>query len=137
MNSVILTEILRFIIPLIQVCGVYIVLFGHLSAGGGFAGGTVLGVSLILYRLVYDKEKIKKKLSFDSLMKFMCLSLVFYGLLKAYYFIGYSFHLKMIPLGIPGNVLSSGAILPLNIAVGIIVAITVYFLFSLFLDGEI
>ncbi|MCT4596237.1 MAG: MnhB domain-containing protein [Anaeromicrobium sp.] len=137
MNSVILREILRFLIPLIQVFGIYVILFGHLSPGGGFSGGTIMGVSFILYRLVSDKREVRYKLSYEKLMKFMCLSLVFYGLLKGYYFIGDSFHLPVIPLGKVGHILSGGAILPLNMAVGIIVAITVYFLFSLFYEGEI
>ncbi|PAB57040.1 MnhB domain-containing protein [Anaeromicrobium sediminis] len=137
MDSIILREILRFLIPLIQVFGIYVILFGHLSPGGGFSGGTIIGASFILYRLVNDKKEVNSKLPYEKLMKSMCLSLVFYGLLKGYYFIGDSFHLPVIPLGKVGNILSAGAILPLNIAVGIIVAITVYFLFSLFNEGEI
>lgn len=42
-----------------------------------------------------------------------------------------------IPIGTPGNILSGGLILPLNIGVGILVACTVYALYSLFNEGEV
>ena len=35
--------------PVILLYGMYIVLNGHLSPGGGFSGGAVMGAGLILY----------------------------------------------------------------------------------------
>jgi multicomponent Na+:H+ antiporter subunit B len=42
-----------------------------------------------------------------------------------------------IPLGTPGDILSAGLILPLSIAVGIVVACTIYCFYSLFSEGEV
>lgn len=139
MNNIVLIEIGKIIIPLIQIFGVYIICFGHLSPGGGFAGGTIIGTSLILYRIIFGKEKAAQKLDFKRLMGLICGALIFYGTLKGYSFITGGAHIKApgLPLGNPGDILSGGYLLPLNIAVGIIVAVTIYFLFCLFYEGEI
>ena len=132
----ILYEVSRFLIPIIHVFGIYIILHGHLSPGGGFAGGTIIGAGLILYRIVFGKEKTEEKLKISKLLNLMCISLIVYGTLKGYSFLvgGSNAHLPEIPLGTPGNILSGGLILPLNICVGVIVSISIYYLFSLFYE---
>jgi len=139
MKNIILEEISKIVIPIIQLLGIYIIVFGHLSPGGGFAGGTIFGVSFILLRIVYGKEKTRKKLGYRRLMILMSGALTFYGIIKGYGFItgGSNLHVFNIPLGTPGDILSGGYLLPLNLAVGLIVAITMYFFFSLFYEGEI
>ena len=139
MQSLILREVSKMIIPFIQIFGLYVIFFGHISPGGGFSGGTILGVSLILYRIAHGKEKSMNKFKYNSLIHSLCGALIFYGILKGYSFItgASGVHFPQIPLGMPGNIFSGGYLLPLNIAVGIIVAVTVYFLFALFYEGEI
>lgn len=135
----ILYQVSKFVIPFIQIFGIYVIVNGHLSPGGGFAGGTIIGASFILFRMVNGKEAASKKLEYEKLMKLMAMSLGAYGLLKGYSFIdgGLELHLYKIPLGEPGRIFSAGYLLPLNIFVGTIVAITIYFLYSLFSEGEI
>ena len=139
MNNTILKEISKIMIPIIQVFGIYVIFFGHLSPGGGFAGGTIIGSSFILYRVAFGKQQAKVKLKYTALLKTMCYALIMYGILKGYSFItgGGNIHGFNIPLGRPGSIFSGGFLLPLNIAVGCIVAITIYFFFSLFYEGEI
>lgn len=138
-KDIILKEICKFVIPFIQIFGVYIIFHGHLSPGGGFAGGAIIGVSFILYRIVYGKEGADKKISYSSLIKISSFGLILYGCMKGYSFIsgGSSMHWPSPPLGKEGNIISAGFILPLNIIVGSLVSITMYFLFSLFKEGEI
>jgi multicomponent Na+:H+ antiporter subunit B len=139
MNHTILQVVGKIMIPFIQIFGIYVVAFGHLSPGGGFAGGTILGVSFIFYRIVYGKEQTNQKFSYEFMMKLMCGALILYGVLKGYSFLtgGNHSHLPQPPLGTPGNILSGGYLLPLNILVGITVTVTIYFLFTLFYEGEI
>lgn len=138
-NNIILKEVSKIIIPFIQIFGFYIIFHGHLSPGGGFAGGTILGASLIIYRIVYGKEQARSKLNDKRLMGSISGALIFYGVLKGYSFItgGGHLHLPQMPLGQPGRIVSGGYLLPLNIAVGIIVAVTIYVFFTLFYEGEI
>lgn len=139
MESFILREVSKMIIPFIQIFGLYIIFFGHISPGGGFSGGTILGVSLILYRISHGKEATMNKFRYNTLIRLLCGALIFYGILKGYSFItgASGIHFSQIPLGTSGNIFSGGYLLPLNIAVGIIVCVTVYFLFTLFYEGEI
>lgn len=139
LNSIILRKVTINVIPFIQIFGLYVILNGHISPGGGFAGGTILGASLILLRIVKGKEEMTRNFKISYLLKTMCGSLIFYGMIKGYSFITGGSHIEgaTIPLGTPGRILSGGFILPLNIAVGLIVATTVYIFFSLFYEGEI
>ena len=139
MKRTVLYEVSRFLIPAIQIYGIYIILHGHLSPGGGFAGGTIIGAGLILYRIVNGKEKTCEKLKYSKLFNLMCSSLIIYGVLKGFSFIigGSEIHSFEIPLGTAGNILSGGLILPLNICVGIVVSVVIYILFNLFYEGDI
>lgn len=139
MRDEILREIGKIVIPFIQIFGIYVIFNGHLSPGGGFSGGTILGVSLILHKLVEEPGKEGSRISGKTVMGFMCFSLMLYGILKGYSFLsgGGELNLPEIPLGTPGRILSGGMLLPLNMAVGIIVCFTIYTFFSLFDKGEI
>jgi multicomponent Na+:H+ antiporter subunit B len=138
-DSTILKQVSKVLIPCIQIFGIYIIFYGHLSPGGGFAGGTIIGTSLILYRIIHGKEFTDKKIPFAKLLTYICGAITLYGLLKGYSFITGGNHLDLPQPGIgtPGNILSGGFLLPLNILVGLIVAITIYFFFTLFDGGEI
>ena len=124
--------------PFVLVFGIYILLNGHLTPGGGFSGGAVLGVGIALYAVAYGVKKVRKIFSFKVLMGCMCGALLFYALAKGYSFImGASGLSTGIPKGTPGNLFSGGLLVPLNVAVGIVVACTLYNLFALFSEGEV
>jgi len=55
---------------------------------------------------------------------------------KKLFFLYGAHHLESgIPKGVPGEILSAGLILPLNICVGIVVACTMYHFYTLFRKG--
>ena len=65
-------------------------------------------------------------------------ALAIYGVLLLYYgFMGFNGLNNHIWLGVPGTILSSGIIMPINVAVGFEVACTIYAFYSLFHKGEI
>ncbi len=65
MNNLIIENITGFLFPFFQVYGFYVLLHGHSSPGGGFAGGAILGASIIFYIIVFGiKEDKEEKLSF-------------------------------------------------------------------------
>ena len=45
----ILQQITAILFPIIIIFGIYVILNGHLSPGGGFSGGAIIGAGLILY----------------------------------------------------------------------------------------
>lgn len=135
-NDVILQRVATVLIPFIMVFGVYIMFNGHLSAGGGFAGGAVLGAGMILYLLSFGFVKASRFLNEKVINSIVCTSLTFYCLIKSYSFFTGANHLhSIISPGTPGDLISSGLILPLNIAVGFVVACTMYSFFAIFRKG--
>ncbi len=136
-RDIILKEIGKILLPLIQLFGIYIIINGHLSPGGGFSGGTILGTSLIIMHLIYGEDFVKNIYTKKKLIYITSISLIFYTLLKGYSFISYELHLPHPSIGDPGNILSSGFILPLNIAVGLLVASIFYIIFSIFIRDEV
>ncbi|WP_258189578.1 MnhB domain-containing protein [Candidatus Hakubella thermalkaliphila] len=62
MEDIIVRYVSRIILPFVQLYGLYVVLHGHLSPGGGFSGGAIIGASMILYALSFNLAAGSKKL---------------------------------------------------------------------------
>lgn len=136
-EDVILQKCAMVLTPLIFVFGIYIILNGHLSPGGGFSGGAVLGSGLILYLNAFGFEKTARFFHTRTYRRITVTALSFYCLAKSYSFFTGANHLESgIPLGTPGAIFSSGLILPLNICVGMVVACTMYAFYTLFRKGD-
>lgn len=132
----ILQMITLLLFPVIMIFGIYIVLNGHISPGGGFSGGAVLGAGLILYSNAFGFEKLNRFFTEKTYKWISFGALTFYCLAKSYSFFTGANHLESgIPLGTPGAIISSGLILPLNICVGMVVACTMYAFYTLFRKG--
>ena len=57
----------KLLVPIALLFGIYVVLNGHLSAGGGFSGGAILGAALILTVRACGSEKwIRSSLSIPT-----------------------------------------------------------------------
>lgn len=135
-NDVILEQATRILFPMIMLFGVYIVLNGHLSPGGGFSGGAIMGAGLILYLNAFGFQKTQRFFT-EKTFRYVSLgALMFYCCAKSYSFFTGANHLPSgIPLGTPGAILSSGLIFYLNICVGLVVACTMYAFFVMFRKG--
>lgn len=137
-KDIILQTIVSIILPFAFMLGIFVILNGHISPGGGFSGGVIFGASFILYDAAFGHERTSKFLNFKSITTVMVLALSTYGILKAFSFITGSAQIETnIPLGTVGNILSAGFILPLNICVGLIVSLSMYLFFALYTRGEI
>jgi len=66
LTDALLRVVSRFVIPVIQVYGLYVILSGHI--GGGFAGGMVLGIGFVLYSLVFGLDEGQKRVPHDLVM---------------------------------------------------------------------
>jgi len=135
-NDEVLQLAARVLTPVILLYGIYVVLNGHLSPGGGFSGGAIMGAALILYLNAYGFEKTERFFTYRTFRWVTFVSLMTYAGLKSYSFFTGANHIESgIPLGTPGAILSSGLILPLNICVGLIVMCTMYAFYTLFRKG--
>ena len=132
-NDTILQKVANFLVPLIIIFGIYVVLNGHISPGGGFSGGAIIGSGLILYLTAYGFEKTQRFMNEKVVKALTVGALTFYCFAKSYSFYTGANHLhSIITPGTPGNILSAGLIVYLNICVGIVVACTMYSFYTLF-----
>lgn len=133
----ILSSLSKILFPLICMFGVYIILNGNISPGGGFSGGAVIGAGLILYLSAYGYKRIRRFFTFKTFKTVSCLALLCYTASKTFHFVTGANEIHVpIPLGTPGTIFSGGLLLPLNIFVGLVVACTMYALYTLFRKGD-
>lgn len=126
------------LVPFTLIFAIYVLFNGHLSPGGGFSGGTIMGAALILYNLAFGDNSTKKFFNYHINKVVKITALTFYALSQSYMFYTGANQLP-IPFinGVAGNLISSGFILPLNIGVGFEVACTMFGFYSLFDREEI
>ena len=137
-NDIILQKTSTILVPIVLLLGVYVVLNGHLSPGGGFSGGAIMGAGLILYVTAFGFDKMRRFFTYKTYQRVVLVALLTYALSKCYSFYTGANHIEsVIPLGTPGAILSSGLILVLNICVGFIVACTMYCFYAVFRKGEL
>lgn len=134
MNDLIVKTIVRWVIPFIQLFGVYVVFYGHVSFGGGFSGGALIGASLILYAVTFGLKASKKMVPHKRSQWMESLGILWYialglvGILTMDSFLGNKsagFY-----MGEAGQLLSSGIIPLLTIGIGVKVASTMITLFQ-------
>ena len=135
--SVIVKTIASWVKVLIILFGIYIVLFGHLTPGGGFAGGVILASSYVLLMLAFGKEFVNKNLPLSLGSKLDCIGAILFISIAIFGIIfgGYFFKNFLIEYGQRFNLISAGTIPLSNIAIGLKVGASLYlviFLLSAF-----
>jgi len=121
--SLIVKTVTRLTVGLILLFGIYIVLHGHLSPGGGFAGGVIIALCFVHLMLAFGKDVAVKKMSknlasnLESIGALMFLSIALLG------FFGGSFFLNILSKGRPFKLFSAGTIPLSNIAISLKVGV--------------
>jgi multisubunit Na+/H+ antiporter MnhB subunit len=127
--TIIVRAVTRFVGAIIMIFGVYIVLHGHLTPGGGFAGGVILASGFVLLTLAFGKEVSLKILSQRAASALESIgALIFLGT-ALLGFAGGFFLLNLLPKGISGKLLSAGIIPFCNIGIGIKVGAALFAVF--------
>lgn len=126
------------LLPCLLLYGAYVLLNGQISPGGGFSGGAVIGSGLIICAAAFGFVSTDRVITKRAANLIAFFSLGFYSFAKGYvFFTGANGMENHIPKGTPGAILSGGLILPLDIAVGLVVACTMFGFYSLFRRGSI
>ena len=134
----ILRGIASLSVPAILMLGCCVTITGHLSPGGGYSGGAIICMALILAANAFGFERIHSFFSERTLILANSSALMFYALSKGWvFFTGANQFSSSIPNGTAGNILSAGLILPVNICSGLITACTLYGFYALFSEGDI
>lgn len=85
--TIIVKTVSSWVKVLIFLFGIYITIFGHLTPGGGFAGGVILACSYILLMLAFGREFAEKNLSLPVVSKFDCVGALFFAAIALFGFI--------------------------------------------------
>ena len=140
MRDFILKRVAALILPFVCVYGFYVIFHGHISPGGSFAGGIIVGLSFIAFSTIYGIEKGRAKLSEDVLTWTESFGTLWAGIMGMVgIFKGVPFlanKLAGIDLGLPGELFSSGLISYIGLGVGIRVASTMITIFFTLMEDE-
>ena len=132
--SLIVKAVTGWLKGFILLYGIYIVLYGHVTPGGGFSGGVIVACSFILLTLAQGQRKGLKVVSknvtseLDSVGALIFLGVALLGLLTAGAFFknfvqtAEAAHFKL---------LSSGVIPICNIGIGLKVGMSLYLVFTI------
>ena len=78
-QSIVVRTLCRLLVPFIQLFGLYVIMHGHSSPGGGFQGGVILGSSFILLAIAYGIEEVKRRFSLAALTVFTSMGVFLYA----------------------------------------------------------
>ncbi len=120
--------------PFTLLLGIYVVLHGHLTPGGGFQGGVLLATAFYYIYLSGEYDdllKIKRDHLVSHLEAAGAMSYAVIGALPL--LSGYHYMRNVLPLGDAGDLLSTGTLPMFNTAVGVEVASAFVLLIAAFL----
>jgi len=135
--TLIVKTITRLTVGLILLFGIYIISHGHISPGGGFAGGVIVALSFIHIMLAFGKDVALQKVSqnvasfFENLGAIIFITLALLGIGGGYFF------LNFISKGKPFDLFSSGLIPLYNIAISFKVAAGLFIIFIILVGFKI
>ena len=125
--TIIVKTITRITVPIIILYGCYIIFHGHLTPGGGFAGGVIIALALLNVMIAFGREFTNNWLNINFLEKLESISATLFLVLGILGFlIGNAFLFNFINHGELFRLLSAGTIPVLNIIIGIEVAMSLF-----------
>jgi multicomponent Na+:H+ antiporter subunit B len=125
--TLIVKTVTRISVWLIILYGIYIILHGHLTPGGGFAGGVIIALAFLNVMLAYGKEFTEKWLNIKALHEIEASSVVLIvvlGLLGIAF--GGAFLANFLGKGSLFDLVSGGTIPVYNILIGVKVAMSLF-----------
>ena len=129
--TIIVKKTTQLIAGLVFLYGIYIIIHGHLTPGGGFAGGVVLAGSFILLILAFGSDflKLVKEETGSTMYENIAILIVLFLAVSGLLFGARIFFLNWLPKGTVGELVSAGALPLYNIFVGIEVAASILTIF--------
>jgi multisubunit Na+/H+ antiporter MnhB subunit len=129
--TIIVKKTSQLIAGMVFMYGLYVIAHGHLTPGGGFAGGVIIAGSLILVTLSYggDFFKLIKEESGTTVIESLATILVILIAVSGFLFGTKIFFNNFLPKGIVGHLVSAGVLPLYNIFVGTEVAASIFIIF--------
>ncbi len=128
--TLIVKTISRLISGLIFLYGIYIVLHGHLTPGGGFAGGVIIAGAFVLSVLSEGSEEASAEIKKGRASAGESSGIFIFWLLAMLGLLGGSvFFLNLLPKGKEYHLFSAGIIPLCNIGIGLEVGAAIFAIF--------
>jgi multicomponent Na+:H+ antiporter subunit B len=125
--SIIVKTVTRISVWLIILYGIYIILHGHLTPGGGFGGGVILAMALLNVMLAYGKEFTEKWLNIQRLHDIEASSVTLFLIVGLLGFVfGGAFLANFLSHGNLFDLVSAGTLPILNILIGLKVGMSLF-----------
>ncbi len=128
-RDAILATVCRLLLPCVLVFGLCVLFNGHVSPGGGFSGGSVLGAALILFAVAFGPAAVHRFFTRRVFDLVRITGLMIYALMFGVY----------IYLGANGirSELARYIVLVIDFAVGLVVMSTMYGFYSFYTKGDL
>jgi multisubunit Na+/H+ antiporter MnhB subunit len=129
--TLIVKKTTQLIAGMIFMYGIYIIVHGHLTPGGGFAGGVIIAGSLILITLAYggDFLKLVKEEAGTTIVESFATMMVIIIATAGLLFGTKIFFNNFLPKGEVGQLVSAGVLPLYNILIGTEVAASIFIIF--------
>ncbi|MFO7976191.1 MAG: MnhB domain-containing protein [Candidatus Hydrogenedentota bacterium] len=111
--SLIVKTVTRLTVGLILLYGIYIVLYGHLTHGGGFPGGVIIALSFVHLLLAFGRKQAFQAVADSKAVTIQSIGAVVFIAIALLGFAGGHFLGNVLPKGEPHSLLSAGT-MPLN-----------------------
>ena len=130
-TDVIMRTVVRILIPFIQLFGLYILVHGHATPGGGFQGGIIIGSAFILLALAYGLPEAKRRFALKIRLPMEGVGGILYILIGVTCIVagGYFLQYGIVPLPFPPHTTSEILISAIEIGIGITVAAAITTIF--------
>ncbi len=123
----------KLVSPFLVTYGAYLIIHGHVSPGGGFQGGVILAVSVILLITSHGYTTVRKKFRLEMVRLIESTSIVLLIALACAGVIGGSFFYNFLKGGTPGTLFSGGTVALVNSIIGLEVGVAFTLLFYMLL----
>jgi multisubunit Na+/H+ antiporter MnhB subunit len=129
--TLIVKKTTQLLAGLIFLYGIYVVIHGHLTPGGGFAGGVLIAGSFMLLILANGSDfmKLTKEETGSTIYENLAILVAVFLALSGLLFGAKTFFLNWLPKGTLGELVSAGMIPLYNIFIGIEVAASILSIF--------
>jgi multicomponent Na+:H+ antiporter subunit B len=129
--SVIVKKTTQLLAGLIFMYGIYIIVHGHLTPGGGFAGGVIIAGAFILIILAFGSDFLNlQKEEMGTTLRENVAVLIVLLLAVSGFFVGTrAFFTNYLPKGTVGELVSAGMLPLYNIFIGVEVASSIFIIF--------
>ena len=128
-RDVILEKVCRLLLPCVLVFGLCVLFNGHVSPGGGFSGGSILGAALILMSVAFGSDTVRKFFTMRVFNVVRITGLMIYAVL-------FGLYIYQGANGISSN-LAHYLVMVIDIAVGLVVMSTMFGFYSFFTKGDL